>query len=72
MVVMREKALQEEHDEKSTQSVLHGLAERMVLMDGMRNKVEQSHPEHEPGDKTHRHLQPCVRQTHGKQNPATC
>jgi len=71
VVVMGKKPLQEEHRQKPGQDIPHGLHDREVLMNRVRDEVEQCHAQHQPGHEARRDLQPQVGQAHGQQNPAT-
>ena len=70
VVVEVEKALDEEHRQETAEQPVHGFVERMQLLLGVRQKMEQRDAEHEAGDKADGDLQPRVRQVNGEQEPA--
>ena len=69
VVVEMEKALDKKHDEKSRHQPACGDINRLELIPGMRQQVQDSDAQHESGDETDGDLQPRVSEPNKQRNP---
>jgi hypothetical protein len=64
-----EKTLQEKHRQKTAQHPAHGPVQRLQMLVGIGQEMEQGDAEHEPGDKADGDLQAGMRQSDKKGQP---